>query len=132
MREIIQILVVEPGKAPYEAKIENSLESLKKALGGEVEIGCFLPQRVLLISREDQAGFPPNRYLPQSEEYIRGTFLLCGVPDEGSDFASLTPRQKSVFQDVFEQPGSFATPAEAVSPADAAAPAHFRGGNMLS
>lgn len=38
---------------------------------------------------------------------INGIFLLCGVPEEGDCFASLTPGQQKDFQDIFQNPGEF-------------------------
>lgn len=64
MTQNMDILIVEPGKAPRPAVIPNTLESVETVLGGAVQVGCFLPQKVLLISREDTAGLAPNRCLP--------------------------------------------------------------------
>lgn len=107
MNQNMDILIVEPGKAPRPAAIPNTLEAVEAAVGGTVQIGCFLPQRVLLISREDADGLAPNRPMPHGDGYISGTFLLCGIPEEGSDFASLTPGQQKSFQDIFARPGEF-------------------------
>ena len=35
----INVLVVEPGKAPRPAKVENTLETFAKIVGGPVEAG---------------------------------------------------------------------------------------------
>ena len=37
MAEMINVLVVEPQKAPYMKEIESSLESLQKEVGGYIE-----------------------------------------------------------------------------------------------
>lgn len=107
MTEMMDILIVEPGKAPRPAQIPNTLEAVEEALGGTVQIGCFLPQRVLMASREKTAGLAPNRRMPGKNGCISGPFLLCGIPVEGECFASLTPGQQAEFQEVFAEPGEF-------------------------
>lgn len=107
MTQNMDILIVEPGKAPRPAVIPNTLESVETILGGSVQVGCFLPQRVLLLSREDTNGLVPNRCLPGKTGYVSGTFLLCGIPEEGCLFDSLTPKQQKEFQDIFAAPGEF-------------------------
>ena len=53
MKQKMDILIVEPGKAPRPAALpDNTLEAVEAVLGGAAQVGCFLPQRVLLISRE--------------------------------------------------------------------------------
>ena len=107
MTQEINILVVEPGKAPRPAKVENTLETFAKIVGGPVEAGCYLPQRVMLICQENgkQRGLPPNRANPRAGDYIAGTFLLCGFEDDS--FISLTPAQQMEFQEYFAKPGEF-------------------------
>lgn len=107
MDKTIDILVVEPGKAPRPARVEHTLENLQDIVGGQLEIGCFLPQRVLLICNEygKSQGLTPNRRNPGTEDYIAGTFLLCGF--EGEGFGSLTPEQQQEFQRLFAKPGEF-------------------------
>ncbi|MEZ3518118.1 MAG: DUF3846 domain-containing protein [Lachnospiraceae bacterium] len=110
MTENMNILIVEPGKSPRPTQIPNTLEAMEKVLGGAVQVGCFLPQRVFLISREKTEGLAPNRCMPDRKGYISGTFLLCGISEEeseGSCFVSLTPRQQTEFQEVFTKCGEF-------------------------
>ncbi len=107
MAQNMDVLIVEPGKAPRPAVIHNTLESVEAVLGGAVQVGCFLPQKVLLFSREDTTGLAPNRCLPGGNGYINGTFLLCGIPEKGCLFDSLTAGQQKEFQDIFARPGEF-------------------------
>ena len=51
----IDILAVEPGKAPRPVAIPDTVEAAEAFLGGGAELGCFLPQRVMLISRWGRA-----------------------------------------------------------------------------
>ncbi len=103
----INILVVEPGKAPRPAKALDTLETFAEIVGGPVEVGCYLPQRVMLVYREDgkNCGLPPNRANPRGNDFIFGTFLLCGFEDDS--FISLTPAQQTEFQEYFAKPCEF-------------------------
>ena len=107
MSKKINILVVEPGKAPRPARVKNTLQTFSEIVGGPVEVGCYLPQRVMLVYREDgkNLGLPPNRVNPRARDYIAGTFLLCGFEDDS--FISLTPAQQLEFQEYFAKPGEF-------------------------
>ncbi len=107
MTEKINVLVVEPGKVPQIKRTINTLEAFEKIIGGPAEIGCYLPQRVLLVCREDgkKSGLPLNRANPCGGDFIAGTFLLCGF--EGDSFISLTASQQAEFQKHFAVPGEF-------------------------
>ena len=108
MKQKMDILIVEPGKAPRPAALpDNTLEAVEAVLGGTAQVGCFLPQRVLLVSREDTGGLAPNRCMPGGKGFVNGTFLLCGIPEEGCLFDSLTPGQQKEFQELFARPGEF-------------------------
>ena len=108
MKQKMDILIVEPGKAPRPAALpDNTLEAVEAVLGGAAQVGCFLPQSVLLISREDTGGLAPNRCMPGGKGFVNGTFLLCGIPEEGCLFDSLTPGQQKEFQELFARPGEF-------------------------
>ena len=108
MKQKMDILIVEPGKAPRPRALpDNTLEAVEAVLGGAAQVGCFLPRRVLLISREDAGGLAPNRCMPGGKGFVNGTFLLCGIPEEGCLFDSLTPGQQKEFQELFARPGEF-------------------------
>lgn len=130
MSENIDILIVEPGKAPYLAIMENTLEAAERILGGAAQVGCFLPQRVLLISRGRMEGLLPNRFFPHSNEFVSGTFLLCGAPEKGGKFNSLTLAQQKEFQNIFARPEEFMQINSTVytAPADAAKEVHDKEG----
>ena len=107
MAKEINVLIVEAGKAPRPAKVLNTMDTFAEIVGGPVEAGCYLPQRVMLIRNENgkALGLPPNRANPRAKDYIAGTFLLCGF--EGDSFTSLTPAQQMEFQEYFAKPGEF-------------------------
>ena len=92
MANKIDILVVEPGEAPRPAKVEDTLEAFQQIVGGPIEAGHYLPQRVMLVCNSEgkHMGLMSNRENPtDSGDFIAGTFLLCGF--EGEHFTSLTP-----------------------------------------
>ena len=61
----MKILIVEPGKHPYEAEINCSLESLQKTVGGYIEaIYPFEDMVALVCDEESKASCqssPPSR-----------------------------------------------------------------------
>jgi len=106
MEHEINILVVEPGRPPRPARVDNSLGTFSQLVGGELAMGCFLPQRVMLICNGDGKNMKlmPNRENPMdSGDFIAGTFLLCGF--EGERFTSLTPAQRQEFEAYFATSG---------------------------
>lgn len=109
MDQKIDILIVRPGETPDPTSVENTLEAMEEMLGGVAQIGCFLPQKVLLISRQDGEDLRPNRLMPGGKALINGPFLLCSVPEKGNCFASLNSGQQKEFQDIFAIPGEFIT-----------------------
>ena len=107
MAREINILVVEPGKAPRPAKVMDTLDAFSEIVGGPIEMGSYLPQKVMLISNGEgkNMGLPFNRADPRGGDYIAGTFLLCSF--EGDRFISLTQAQQLEFQSVFADPGEY-------------------------
>ena len=106
MTNKIDILVVEPGKSPYPAQVEDTLEAFQKIVGGPIEAGCYLPQRVMLVCNSEGKNMRlmPNRENPtNSRDFIAGTFLLCSF--DGDSFASLSPAQQQEFERYFALPG---------------------------
>ena len=91
MTQEIDVLIVEPGKAPRPAKVLNTMEAFEEVVGGPIEIGAYLPQRVMLI------------FNSATKDYIEGTFLLCSFEDRS--FTSLTREQRTEFQTHFAEPG---------------------------
>ena len=58
MDQKIKILIVEPGKEPRPATVEDTLEAFQQIVGGPIEAGCYLPQRVMLICNGELNGGP--------------------------------------------------------------------------
>ncbi len=106
MAKQIDILLVEPGKNPRPAKVEDTLEAFQEVVGGPIEAGCYLPQRVMLVCNSEavKRGLPPNRANPATpHKFIAGTFLLCSF--EGEQLISLNDEQREKFKVYFALPG---------------------------
>ena len=102
MDQKIDALIVEPGKEPRLSSVSDNLDALEQIVGGPIDVGCYLPQRVMLICNSEgkNKGLLPNRPNPMNgEDFIYGTFLLFSF--EGDHFASLTPDQQTRFQEHF-------------------------------
>lgn len=101
----INVLIVEPGQEPRLSTVVDDLEHLQQIVGGPIEAGCYLPQRVMLICNGEgkNMGLPPNRPNPtDSGDTICGTFLLSSF--EGEHFTSLSAEQQAQFQAYFALP----------------------------
>ena len=85
MTKEIDILVVEPGKAPYPAKAEDTLEAFQKIVGGPIEAGCYLPQRVMLVCNSEgkHMGLMPTGRTPRTAE-TSSQELSCSAASRGS------------------------------------------------
>ena len=76
MAQEINVLVVEAGKAPRPARVPSTMEAFAEIVGGPVEAGVYLPQRVMLIRNErgKALGLPPNRVNPRTKDYFKYSF----------------------------------------------------------
>ena len=82
MAKEIDILIVEPRKAPRLAKVENNWAAFQKIVGGPIDTGCYLPQRVMLISNAEgrKIGLPPNRAVRMGRIQRSGqTVKMCSI-----------------------------------------------------
>lgn len=103
MANKIDVLVVEPGRTPRLARVEDTLEAFEEIVGGPVETGVFPPLGALLFynggenSREwNNPSRPRAEWGRASLNSVAGTLLLCGWKDSG--FTSLSRNQESVFR----------------------------------
>ena len=109
--DTMQVLVVEPGKEPYEKEISTGLASLQKEVGGYIEAVYPFEEPVAIICNEEGKlnGAPLNRMLRDEfgEPYdiLAGTFLVVGLGDD--DFCSLKPELMEAFKSKFETPEQF-------------------------
>lgn len=102
----MKILIVEPGKHPYEAEIDSRLESLQKTVGGYIEAIYPFEDMVALISDEEaklKSATQWNRIL--GADVIKGTFFLCGI--EGENFSDLPDELMEKYKKYFWEPQLF-------------------------
>ena len=112
----IRIMVFEPGRAPYTAMLEDSLEHRQELVGGDIECIPLPCETVLCCNASGKlTGLPENRqYGP---DILHGTFFLyCDTP-EGRG-VSLTDEQIAMYQEYFPQPVPAAVSFEVRSAAD--------------
>ena len=114
MTREIQVLIVEPGKAPRTARVKNTEDAFSEIVGGPIARYAAKPASlVLLIANEnaEREDLPPNRRIPLhsgvagGENYLCGTFLVCAVA--GNNYVSLTSGQQAEYMRYFADPGEF-------------------------
>lgn len=99
----MNVLVVEPGYAPYEKEIVG-LEQMQATVGGLIEaIYPYEEDNVAIVCNEEGLinGMEFNRSVPRGYGGVFGTFFVCGLGKE--DFCSLTPEQMEKFKKTFHR-----------------------------
>lgn len=108
----ITVLVVEPGKEPYEKEIDSGLSSLQNEVGGYIQAVYPFEEPVAVICNEEGKfeGLPLNRSLRDNDgeiyDIVAGTFLVVGLTED--NFGSLTPELMQHFTEYFKTPEQFA------------------------
>ena len=104
----MNVLMVEPGKAPYETQIGDDLQSMQALVGGYLEAVYPFEQPVALVCRESGKldGLPLNRALRDSDgdiyDIVAGNFFNVGLGQ--NDFTALPPELAERFAEQFRQP----------------------------
>lgn len=107
----MNVLLVEPGKAPCSLEIDGSLESLQAAVSGDIQAVYPYPDPVALVCHEEGKliGLPLNRALRDEDnriyDIIAGNFLIVGLGEE--DFTSLSPELTEKYAEQFRHPENF-------------------------
>ena len=102
----MDVLIVEPEKAPRMANITGDLNSLQQVVGGYIEAVYPYDDPVAIVCHEEGKliGLPLNRKL-EDYDIIAGTFIVCGLGEE--DFDSLTPELAEKYREKFADPEIF-------------------------
>ena len=97
----ITVLKVEPGKAPEQITIPNTLKAMQELVGSHIEVVDY--QGACLVCNEEGKlmGLEPNRRVGQ--DVITGTFFLANSDLDGN-FCSLSQEDLAHFQQQFAQP----------------------------
>ena len=107
----MNVLMVEPGKAPYETQIGDDLRSMQTAVGGYIQAVYPYEEPVALICNEDGKldGLPFNRALRDSDgdiyDIVAGKFFIVGLGQ--NDFTDLPHKLAEQFAEQFRQPEIF-------------------------
>ena len=93
----MDVLVVEPGYAPYEKSI-NGLDEMQATVGGLIQAIYPYEEQVAIVCNEEGLlhGLEFNRSVPGAYGGVVGTFFICGLGEE--DFCSLTPEQMEKYR----------------------------------
>lgn len=100
---MLRILYVEPGKAPYESEIPYSLEAMQKAVGGLIE-PIQLNKDIYLVGNDEAKllGMEGNRRIHGGQVIIAGPFFVVG--DGTENFRSLTDAEATQYMEQFREP----------------------------
>ena len=107
----MNVLMVEPGKAPYETQIGDDLQSMQALVGGYIQAVYPFEQPVALVCCESGKldDLPLNRALRDSDgdiyDIIAGNFFIVGLGE--SDFTDLPHELAARFAEQFRQPEIF-------------------------
>ena len=109
--ENLNVLMVEPGKAPYETQIGSDLQSMQALVGGYIQAVYPFEQPVALVCCESGKldGLPLNRALRDSDgdiyDIVAGNFFIVGLGQ--NDFTDLPHELAEQFAERFRQPEMF-------------------------
>ena len=107
----MNVLMVEPGKAPYETQIGNDLQSMQAVVGGYIQAVYPFEQPVALVCRESGKldGLTLNRALRDADgdiyDIVAGNFFIVGLGQ--NDFTDLPHDLAEQFAEQFRQPEMF-------------------------
>ena len=107
----MNILCIEPEKAPEIVEIDSGLTALQKAVGGYIEAVYPWEDPVAIICNDDGKfnGMAPNRALYNEDgeimDIIAGTFLIVGLGDD--DFCGLSDDLAAKYAALFGTPEAF-------------------------
>ncbi len=102
----MRILVVEPGRKPRAEIIDGSIESMREIVGGKIQAMYPSEDVALVFNSDPNMPLPPQNRSVQND-IIRGTFFLCGAPEDGNCFVSLTDEQLQHYAAEFAFPEVF-------------------------
>ena len=101
----MNVLMVEPGKAPYETQIGSDLQSMQALVGGYIQAVYPYEEPVALIANESGKldGLPLNRALRDADgdiyDIVAGSFFIVGLGQ--SDFTDLPHELAERFAEQF-------------------------------
>ena len=107
-QQVIEVLMVEPGREPRIVRLDNSLESLQTAVSigadyrGLIEIISLSDEVCILCNEEGKLiGLEPNRRL--WSDVLCGVFYVTGQDEEGN-LCSLSAKDREHYKKYFAIP----------------------------
>ena len=101
--EQMTVLVVEPGYAPYEKTIPNTLEAKQELVGGLITAIYPYEEMVAIVANDEGIllNMEFNRSVEGGYGGVFGSFFVCGLTED--DFCSLPPDQMERFKKKFHK-----------------------------
>ena len=101
--EQMTVLVVEPGYAPYEKTIPNTLEAKQELVGGLITAIYPYEEMVAIVANDEGIllNMEFNRSVEGGYGGVFGSFFVCGLTED--DFCSLPPDQMERFKKKFRK-----------------------------
>ena len=101
--EQMTVLVVEPGYAPYEKTIPNTLEAKQELVGGLITANYPYEEMVAIVANDEGIllNMEFNRSVEGGYGGVFGSFFVCGLTED--DFCSLPPDQMERFKKKFHK-----------------------------
>lgn len=98
-----KMVIIEPGKPAYAALVDDSLESLQRAVGGYIEITYPFDDNSMVIGNEEAKliGMEGNRHICGS--VYAGPLLIAADDGEGGT-TDLTDEQIRTYTEMFAEP----------------------------
>ena len=101
--EQMTVLMVEPGYAPYEKTIPNTLEAKQELVGGLITAIYPYEEMVAIVANNEGIllNMEFNRSVEGGYGGVFGSFFVCGLTED--DFCSLPPDQMERFKKKFHK-----------------------------
>ena len=101
--EQMTVLMVEPGYAPYEKTIPNTLEAKQELVGGLITAIYPYEEMVAIVANDEGIllNMEFNRSVEGGYGGDFGSFFVCGLTED--DFCSLPPDQMERFKKKFHK-----------------------------
>ena len=105
----MRVLIVEPLEVPVVKDISGTLESMQEIVGGLIQAVYPFEDYIALVCNDEGKllNLPMNRYVPEIQDVICGTFFLCNAPPDSEHFTSLTEDQIKQYTQRFAMPQLF-------------------------
>ena len=110
-KKTMDVLMIEPMKAPRPIQIEKGLEPLQQAVGGDIQAIYPFEDPVAIIVNDEgkMMGLRPNRALRDEDgeiyDILAGNALVVGLGEE--DFSDLSPGLMKKYSEYFKAPEKF-------------------------